>query len=74
MTTRHCYTGERVPRWLPTCVFEGWKDRRTAGLLWAEQLYRSPMSKRLGWRLGWIAAWMTGAPPRTRRARKEIGT
>lgn len=70
---RHTYHGALVPAWLPCCVAEGWIDRRTHGLLWPEQLYRSPLSKRVGWRIGWMAAFLTGAPPRTRRAQRDQG-
>lgn len=64
---RYAYTGEAVPALLPICVYEGYIDRVKHGLLFVEQLYRSPARKRIGYRLGWIAGFMTGAPPRTRR-------
>ncbi len=65
---RATYTGEPVaPRWLPTCVFEGWHDRAALGLLLSEQLYRRPWWKQAGWRLGWCAAALCGHPSRLRR-------
>jgi hypothetical protein len=40
------YTGEKSPRFIPVCVFEGWLDSKLA--VYPGNLYRYPASKQVG--------------------------
>lgn len=51
---RHAYSGEPVPVWLPTAVYEGWLDARKFSFASSEVLYRS-LLRRLLWRVGHLA-------------------
>ena len=45
------YTGEKSPRFVPVCVFEGWFDSKLA--VPPGNLYRYPVLKRAGWLFGY---------------------
>jgi hypothetical protein len=49
---RYTYHGERVPKGIPVCVWEGFVDGAT--LSSRDQLYRHPWYKRLGWSVGYF--------------------
>lgn len=45
------YTGEKSPRFIPVCIFEGWLDSKLTH--YPGNLYRHPVIKRLGWLFGY---------------------
>lgn len=49
---RYAYTGLRVPRFLPTALYEGYQDGRTIALRYERRFYRWPLWKHWLWKLG----------------------
>jgi hypothetical protein len=47
---KYDYCSERVPRLVPICVFEGWRD--ATRLPHERFLYRWPWYKGVGWKIG----------------------
>jgi hypothetical protein len=69
MKMRYAYTGERCPRFIPVCVYEGYLDNAKYHNL--DQLYRPVMDsfgisprgfryfKNIGWSIGKVFALVT---------------
>jgi hypothetical protein len=51
---RYAYTGEKVPWWLPTSLYEGYLDGCKYKLPAVDQLYRWGFLKKLFWRIGFF--------------------
>lgn len=51
----YAYSGEKVPPYIPTPLFEGWLDATKNFVVYPGTLYRFPLWKRAAWVLGYVA-------------------
>lgn len=50
----YAYSGEKVPLFIPTPLFEGWLDATKNFIVYPGILYRRPFWKRVAWIIGYV--------------------